>query len=200
MSSPNNGTVTITYTYNNQRYTDTGSFTLYDNYNFIATINDDKNFPTNCLTPGILVQVKLDNSTNKISLVSTIINIRYLYPSSLSSPPISYVNIKGNVIQNNNNSIPVNYNMKFQNIEEAYISYSFIPESLLEPIPDYFSQAALNQVARTRDQASALLTTLDLGITKAQSTQIANLVGLIAGYSVSIGECVKKISDTVTKK
>lgn len=201
MSSPNNGTVTITYTYNNQRYTDTGSFTLYDPYNFIATINDDKNFPTNCLTPGILVQVKLDNSTNKISPVFLNFNIKYSYPSSLSSPPISNVKIVGNVIQNNI-SIPFNYNMNFQNIEEAYISYTLTPSP--EPVSetDCFSPGALNQAATTRDQASALLKIIDKGnvLTKAQSTQIVHLVGLIAGYSVSIGECVKKISDTVTKK
>ena len=94
--------------------------------------------------------------------------------------------------------------MIFQTIEQAYILYSFIPSpepvSESEPEPHCFSSAALNQAATTRDQASALLKIIDKGnvLTKAKSTQIVNLVGLIAGYSVSIGECVKKISDTVT--
>jgi len=94
--------------------------------------------------------------------------------------------------------------MNFRNIEEAYILYSFIhstePVSEPESVHDCFSSAALNQIATTRDQASALLKIIDKGnvLTKAQSTQIVNQVGLIAGYSVSIGECVKKISDTVT--
>jgi hypothetical protein len=179
---------------------------MTDPYNFIATINDDTNFPTNCLTNGILVQVILDKTTNKISSVSLNFNIRYFYPSSLSSlssPPISNVTINGNVILNGT-SIPFNYNMNFHTIEDAYISYTFTPVTVPAPTAPtgIFSQAALNQVATTREQASALLKIIDKGnvLTKAQSTQIVDQTGLIAGHVVSIGECVKKISDTLTKK
>jgi len=67
-------------------------------------------------------------------------------------------------------------------------------------IQNQISENALNQIATTRDQASALLKIIDKRnvLTKERSTQIANQVGLIAGYIVSIRECVKKISDTVT--
>jgi len=197
MSSPNYGYVNITYIYNNSSNTVSGNFTQNGD-GYIANLADS-NFPLYCLTPGILVQVKLDKTTNKIYSVFLNFNIGYLYPSSLSSPPISNVTIKGKVIQNN---IPIhfNYNMKFQTIEQAYILYSFTPESLLEPIPDYFSQAALNQVAKTRGLTSALLTTLDLGINNGQKTQIAGDVGLIAGHLVSIGEYINKIDNIITKK
>jgi hypothetical protein len=202
----NYGKVAITYTYNSISYTVCGSFTTIDPYNFIASINDDTNFPTNCLTNGILVQVKLDNSTNKISLVSLNFNIRYSYPSSLSSlssPPISNVKIDGYVILNGT-SIPFKDNMNFQNIEEAYIFYTFTPVPVTVPVSvtDCFSTGALNQAATTRDQASALLKIIDKGnvLTKAQSTQIVDQTGLIVGHSFSIGEGLQNIIEVITKK
>jgi hypothetical protein len=199
----NYGSVTITYTYNNQMYTDTGSFTINDPYNFIATINDDTNFSSNCLTPGVSLEVLLDKTTNKISSVSLNFNNRYLYSPIPSSVPISNVTIDGNVILNNT-PIPFNYNMKFQTIVQAYIFYSFTsvpePEPVPVPIPNYFSPAALNQVATTRYQASALLTTLAPGITNEQINQIANDAGLIVGHGFSIVERLQNISDILKKK
>lgn len=210
----NYGSVTINYTYDNQTFKDTGSFTINDPndpYNFIAVINDT-NFPSNCLTPGIFIEVILDKNSN-ISSVSLNFNNRYLYQTIPSSVPISNVTIDGNVIPNNNPIYFKYNNIIFQTIVQAYILYSFTPETLSVSVPvsepvsvpvsDCFSPAALNQVATTRDQASALLTTLDPGnvfLSRDKKTQIASEAGLIGGHIGSIGECVQKINDTLTKK
>jgi hypothetical protein len=204
----NYGKVAITYTYNSISYTVYGSFTTIDPYNFIAIINDDTNFPTTSLTSGILVQIDLDKTTNEISSVTLNFNIKYLYPSSLSSlssAPISNVTIDGNVILNGT-SIPVKYNnMIFQTIEQAYILYTFIPSPVPVTVPvsitDCFSPGATNQVATTKTQTTAFLTAIDSGnvLTKDQRTQIVDQLGLIAGHGFSIGECLQKISDALTK-
>ena len=207
----NYGSVTINYTYDNQPFKDTGSFTINDPNNFIAVINDT-NFPSNCLTPGISIEVILDKNSNNISSVSLNFNNRYLYQTIPSSVPISNVTINGNVILNKT-PIFFKYNMIFQTIVQAYILYSFTPEtvSVSVPVPvpvsvpvtDCFSQAALNQAATTQTQTSALLKMIDsenVFLSSDQKTQIASEAGKIVRHGVSIGEGVNNIGKAFVKE
>ena len=196
----NYGSVTLNYTYKNQNFTKTGSFTIITPYNFIAEIKDDINFPSNCLTDGILVQVILDENTNGISSVALNFNIRYLYSSIPSSAPITNVTINGNVILNKI-SIPFNYNMMYYNMEDAYILYSFIPKSVI--VSDCFSPIGEFQAAITNTQTAALLTKLDttnIFLSPDQKIQIANEAAKIAAYIVSISERINNIGKTLAKR
>jgi len=216
MLSPNNGSVTIKYTYNNIINTVSGNFTKNDENDDVYTANlADSNFPAILtgtgnviLIGGIIIQLTIE-SNNDI----TINEVTFLQPEPYTPPGQPYIlpttspatNVTFNV--NINNKL-INYTATFSFVTFAsigggsYIMYNYSSLKLKQQ-DSVFSPAALNQAATTKTQTAALLTTLDPAntyLTSDQQIQIANEAGKIAGHVVSIGESITNISTAIANK
>lgn len=198
-------------------------------YNFPVILND-RTIESQGITLGIFyinqITVNQTNNTNtytyniSVSNQSNSISFNYNSTQTTQTAPtninISLV-IPGNTYNNNIIISEANYTYNYlqsnlttssysnQGYPLTITSYNFTNPTITNnlALTSTFSPAALTQAATTRDQASEFLTTLDpryVFLSRDQQNQIASEAGLIAGYSVSIGESVQKINDTLTKK
>jgi hypothetical protein len=152
-------------------------------------------------------------TTNVITILPDQFNIITFSSSSnisvIPTNPSITLNITSNTVTLNSTTYNINVGnytfKKYTNpvLDNTQISFTYDPPAApaTPPPASVFSQAALNQAATTKTQTTAFLTAIDPGnvLTYDQRIQIAAQVGTIAAHSVSVGECVQKISDTVTQ-
>jgi hypothetical protein len=228
MSGLTVGTATLTYylTGNSNPFTITNIDVIIPTVVYLSTCEIlfntyDSNFPNILITnsndeysPGIMWSCfcSINTTTNVITILPDQFNIITFY----SSPNISVIptnpsitlNITSNTVTFNSTKYFINVRnytfKKYTNpmLDNTQISFNYDPPAApATPPAAVFSQAALNQAATTKTQTTAFLTAIDPGnvLTYDQRIQIAAQVGTIAAHSVSVGECVQKISDTVTQ-